>query len=68
MEIFLALLTVYLIVGIVFCFYGRFAFKIDKENAMVSLQEEVSTAKRMTFIIVLRLGVILLYPYFLYSQ
>jgi len=68
MEIYEIAIYIYFSIGVIFSFFGPLARKISIQDYMVSLQKDVSNLKRISFILVLRLGVILFYPYFIYSN
>ena len=55
----------YLLVGLRFAFKGRLAFMVNTQVAVVDMRGPVSRWKKVVFKFLLRLGVMLLYPFFL---
>ena len=58
-------LGVYLLVGLIVAFRGRLAFMVSAQVAMLEFKEQVPPWKKTAFHVLLRLGVVLLYPFFL---
>ena len=65
MEWVLVGLGMYLLVGLAFAFRWRLAFMINAQVAMLDFREQVPQWKKRAFHILLRLGVVMLYPIFL---
>lgn len=58
-------LAVYLLVGVVVAYRGRLRFLVDTQVALLDFKDQVPAWKKRVFKVVLRLGVIVLYPVFL---
>jgi hypothetical protein len=67
MNTFLIVALIYLGVGVLMNFVGPIARMIGTEKMKLALQEDIPTWKRIGFIAVLRVGVIALYPIFIFK-
>ena len=67
MGTFLMVGLLYLGVGVLMNFVGPIAHLIRVEKMKLALKQDVPTLKRVGFILVLRLGVALIYPLFLFG-
>jgi len=61
-------LAVYLLVGVFVAYRGRMRFFVDVQVAMLDFKDQVPAWKKKVFKVMLRLGVIVLYPVFLLSR
>lgn len=62
------LLYLYLIIGIVLGFVGPLSRKLWVERMMMALREDVPPIKVHLFIFILRVGIAIFYPIFLFSN
>lgn len=70
MNIFFVILCIYIALGIWFNFYGRLARTLPWElmkHISFNTVEHIPQWKIILFRIILRLGILTLYPYFLYD-
>ena len=67
MDIFYALLTAYLVVGVVLNFFGPLSRMIWVEQMRVLTQDDVSKKKYILFMTTIRIGVVFFYPLFLFK-
>lgn len=58
-------ISIYLIIGIAFAFKGRLAFEVKLQIALLENTQTVGQWKKTVFNILLRLGIVLFYPFFL---
>ena len=64
MDIFLGLLTLYLLIGVAMNFLGPISRMIWVEKMKSLTQDKISDRKRFLLISMIRLGVVFLYPLF----
>jgi hypothetical protein len=68
MDIFLGLLTLYLLIGVAMNFFGPISRMIWVEEMKSLTHDKISNRKRFLLISMIRLGVIFLYPLFLIKK